>query len=154
MLKPADSLFNSPSDHTLGYSSTVSHMNEKNQANTSTISSMSWNEVLEKLINIVAEPVSKTILGHKYSFMSGLTKHCSHLLARIIAEMVHQCKGEVCVKINNTFIRDHKLSGVILFYIISSLSEGCIVNNFFINYEGSQVILLINLIKFIHLYIR
>lgn len=65
------------------------------QPQTAPISTMSWNEVLEKLIDIVTDPVSKAILGQKNENMNGLTRHCSHLLSRIIAEMVHQYKGDV-----------------------------------------------------------
>lgn len=77
----------------IAYNENISQMNEKNQPVEKI--NLSWNEVLDRLINIVIDPVNKAIIGHKYNTMSGLTRHCSHLLARIVAEMVHQYKGDV-----------------------------------------------------------
>lgn len=83
------------STQNIQYDINISQMNQKNH---SQMLSLSWNDVLERLINIVIDPVTKAISGHKHSCNSGLTKHCSHLLARIVAEMVHQYKGDVSTK--------------------------------------------------------
>ncbi|KAK9703659.1 PHR domain [Popillia japonica] len=56
-------------------------------------STWSWKEVLDRLLKLITEPVSKQLLGHKITPLPGLTKNCCHLLARVIAELVHQCSG-------------------------------------------------------------
>lgn len=53
----------------------------------------SWKEVLNMLLKLVCEPVKQTLLGHKVSYFPGVTRYCSHLLARVVAELVHQCNS-------------------------------------------------------------
>lgn len=55
--------------------------------------SCSWREVLDRLLNLVTEPVRQNLLGHKSVSLPGLTRNCCHLLARVVAELVHQCSA-------------------------------------------------------------
>lgn len=55
--------------------------------------SWNWREVLERLLNLVTEPVKQSLLGYKTISLPGLTRNCCHLLARVVAELVHQCSA-------------------------------------------------------------
>lgn len=65
---------------------------ESNSLNT-IMGMWSWKEVLERLLNIIVEPVVQGLTGVKTSSLPGLTRHCCHLLARVVAELVHQCNA-------------------------------------------------------------
>lgn len=53
----------------------------------------SWKEVLDHLLKLVCEPVNQVLLGQKMAVFPNLTRHCCHLLARVVAELVHQCSS-------------------------------------------------------------
>lgn len=55
--------------------------------------SWAWADVLDRLLNIALEPVRKTLTSQKCNSLPGLTKHCCHLLARVVAELVQQCSA-------------------------------------------------------------
>lgn len=60
----------------------------------STIKGMwSWKDVLDRLLNIIIEPVVQGLTGIKTDSLPGLTRHCCHLLARVVAELVQQCNA-------------------------------------------------------------
>ncbi|KAF5304147.1 hypothetical protein FQA39_LY01932 [Lamprigera yunnana] len=52
-----------------------------------------WKDVLNQLLKLVTEPVNQILLGHKVSYFPNLIRHCCHLLARVVAELVHQCSS-------------------------------------------------------------
>lgn len=52
-----------------------------------------WKEVLDRLLKLVSEPVTQVLQGYKMTFFPNLTRHCCHLLARVVAELVHQCSS-------------------------------------------------------------
>lgn len=52
-----------------------------------------WKDVLDRLLQIVSEPINQTLKNSKTSSLPGLTRHCCHLLARVVAELVHQCSA-------------------------------------------------------------
>lgn len=62
--------------------------------------SMSWSKVLDQLLKLVCEPVTHALLGHKVIFYPNLTKYCCHLLARVVAELVHQCSSTDVSNVN------------------------------------------------------
>lgn len=69
----------------------------------STISGLTWQwpEVLDKLIKIVSDPVVQSLEKNIPFVSTGLTRHCCHLLARVIAELVHQCST---TEVNKTIL--------------------------------------------------
>lgn len=76
-----------------------------------------WNEVLERLLHLVADPVVKSLNQSKASPLPGLTRHCCHLLGRVVAELVHQCSAtEVNIMI---FISGRLGPNLFLFFISS-----------------------------------
>ncbi|KAB0796834.1 hypothetical protein PPYR_10895 [Photinus pyralis] len=52
-----------------------------------------WKEVLDHLLKLVTEPVNQVLLGHRITYFAKLVRHCCHLLARVVAELVHQCSS-------------------------------------------------------------
>lgn len=52
-----------------------------------------WKEVLDRLLNIIVEPVLQGLSGNKANPLPDLTRHCCHLVARVVAELVHQCSS-------------------------------------------------------------
>lgn len=52
-----------------------------------------WREVLDRLLSLVTEPVKQLLLGYKVVSLPGLTRNCCHLLAKVVAELVHQCNA-------------------------------------------------------------
>ncbi|KAL3283878.1 hypothetical protein HHI36_018047 [Cryptolaemus montrouzieri] len=72
----------------------VEQMSYKSQMESSCSGlSWPWKEVLERLLHLVTDPVVKSLQQSKTSPLPGLTKHCCHLLARVVAELVHQCNA-------------------------------------------------------------
>lgn len=60
-------------------------------------SSWTWKDVLDRLLNLIIDPVTNTLMASKINPFADLAKHCCHLLARVIAELVYQCSStEVC----------------------------------------------------------
>ncbi|XP_074033015.1 MYC binding protein highwire isoform X2 [Leptinotarsa decemlineata] len=55
--------------------------------------SWQWNEVLECLINLACDPIMRSLQKSNTSCSLELTKYCCHLLARVLAELVHQCSS-------------------------------------------------------------
>lgn len=82
---------------------------ESNSLNTVT-SMWSWKDVLQCLLNIIIEPVVQGLMGSKTNSLPGLTRHCCHLLARVVAELVHQCHAsEVSISILYFFDQSREL---------------------------------------------
>lgn len=52
-----------------------------------------WNDVLGRLLQIASDPIHQMLKSGKTTSLSSLTKHCCHLLARVVAELVHQCSA-------------------------------------------------------------
>ncbi|XP_044762914.1 E3 ubiquitin-protein ligase MYCBP2 [Coccinella septempunctata] len=73
----------------------VEQMSYKSQMESSCpeLFSWPWTEVLERLLHLVADPVIKSLHLSKVSPLPGLTRHCCHLLGRVVAELVHQCSA-------------------------------------------------------------
>ncbi|KAJ8933506.1 hypothetical protein NQ318_002559, partial [Aromia moschata] len=72
----------------------VEQMSYKSQVESSSCSAnCQWDEVLECLINLASNPVLKNLQKHNVMILPELTKYCCHLLARVIAELVHQCSA-------------------------------------------------------------
>ena len=60
-----------------------------------------WKDVLDRLLQLVSEPINQTLKNSKTTCLPGLTKHCCHLLARVVAELVHQCSTTEVRKLYN-----------------------------------------------------
>lgn len=60
--------------------------------------------MLDRLLNLIIDPVSNALMGSKMNPFADLAKHCCHLLARVIAELVYQCSSSEVS--NNCFIED------------------------------------------------
>ncbi|KAK9891452.1 hypothetical protein WA026_014685 [Henosepilachna vigintioctopunctata] len=72
----------------------VEQMSYKSQMESSCSGlSFQWKEVLDKLLFLVADPIMLSLQQSKVFPLPGLTKHCCHLLARVVAELVHQCNA-------------------------------------------------------------
>lgn len=56
-------------------------------------STWSWKDVLDRLLKLITDPVAIALTGSKFNPFADLAKHCCHLLARVIAELVHQCSS-------------------------------------------------------------
>ncbi|CAH0546546.1 unnamed protein product [Brassicogethes aeneus] len=70
----------------------VEQMSYKSQMESSgNTTNWQWKEILNHLIKIISEPVIKRLHKNKNLPLHSLTKHCCHLLARVVAELVHQC---------------------------------------------------------------
>lgn len=52
-----------------------------------------WTDVLERLINLVSDPIVRVLQKQTAVTLSELSKYCCHLLARVLAELVHQCSS-------------------------------------------------------------
>ncbi|CAG9838821.1 unnamed protein product [Diabrotica balteata] len=52
-----------------------------------------WCDVLECLITLASNPVVRSLHKSTTSSSSDLSKFCCHLLARVLAELVHQCSS-------------------------------------------------------------
>ena len=50
-----------------------------------------WKNVLDRLLSLISDSVKKELTGHRVTMLPELAVHCCHLLARVIAELVHQC---------------------------------------------------------------
>ncbi|KAL1517024.1 hypothetical protein ABEB36_000844 [Hypothenemus hampei] len=53
--------------------------------------SWNWTEVLDRLINLISDPIVRALQKQTNVSLSELSKYCCHLLARVLAELVHQC---------------------------------------------------------------
>ncbi|XP_050301011.1 E3 ubiquitin-protein ligase MYCBP2 isoform X2 [Anthonomus grandis grandis] len=52
-----------------------------------------WTDVLERLINLVSDPIVRILQKQTTVTHSELSKYCCHLLSRVLAELVHQCSS-------------------------------------------------------------
>nr|CAH7734761.1 unnamed protein product [Callosobruchus chinensis] len=72
----------------------VEQMSYKSQVESGNIGvSWQWKQVLECLLDLAANPVIKSLQKYSVAGSSDLTKYCCHLLARVLAELVHQCSA-------------------------------------------------------------
>nr|XP_022909947.1 E3 ubiquitin-protein ligase MYCBP2 isoform X2 [Onthophagus taurus] len=69
----------------------VEQMSYKSQLDLSMGDCLSWKDVLNRLLNLISEPIRKELLDQKSSSLPSLTKNCCHLLARVVSELVTQC---------------------------------------------------------------
>lgn len=53
--------------------------------------SWTWTDVLERLINLVSDPIARVLQKQTTIAPSDLSKYCCNLLGRVLAELVHQC---------------------------------------------------------------
>lgn len=56
-------------------------------------STWTWKDVLDRLLNLIIDPITNALMGSKLNPFADLAKHCCHLLARVIAELVYQCSS-------------------------------------------------------------
>jgi hypothetical protein len=59
-----------------------------------------FQEVLERLLDLVTIPVKQALCQEKTMYSSELVQNCCHLLARVVAELASQSSGtdvSVCV---------------------------------------------------------
>lgn len=55
--------------------------------------SWQWNEVLDALLQLVSQPVVKSMSKDADTSVTNLDSYCCNLLARVLAELVHQCNA-------------------------------------------------------------
>lgn len=87
-----------------------------------------WPEVLDKLIQIVSDPVVQSLQKNTPFVSTGLTRHCCHLLARVIAELVHQCSTTEVTEILNI---SNEMNIIILVFSCRKISK-MLVEEFYI----------------------
>ncbi|XP_056648043.1 E3 ubiquitin-protein ligase MYCBP2 isoform X1 [Diorhabda sublineata] len=71
----------------------VEQMSYKSQIESLSNISWQWSDVLECLINLASNSVVRCLQKSTISYSSDLSKFCCHLLARVLAELVHQCSS-------------------------------------------------------------
>lgn len=72
----------------------VEQINQRSQLESSkqiNASTLTWKDILDLLLNLIIDPVMNALMGSKMNPFADLAKHCCHLLARVIAELVYQC---------------------------------------------------------------
>ncbi|XP_060534839.1 E3 ubiquitin-protein ligase MYCBP2 isoform X2 [Cylas formicarius] len=52
-----------------------------------------WNDILERLMNLVSDPILQVLRKQVTISLPELSKYCCHLLARVLGELVHQCSS-------------------------------------------------------------
>lgn len=96
-LSPSDNsgfpMMNSSETHQ--YPILVEQMSFKSQKESTGCDLLNWSfqEVLDRLLDLILVPVKKTLFQESCSALPSLTLHCCHLLARVISEMASQSSG-------------------------------------------------------------
>jgi E3 ubiquitin-protein ligase MYCBP2 len=58
-----------------------------------TVGNWSFQEVLERLLDLVTIPVKQALCQEKIVYSGELVQNCCHLLARVVAELASQSSG-------------------------------------------------------------
>lgn len=99
--KPNEKSETSDQDHQYNYpllvnaTTSATHINLKNEPN--------WDILLAQLLDIIALPVRSAIISGKKpdNDLKSLSTNCSHLVARVVAELSAQATlSEVTIKVN------------------------------------------------------
>ncbi|XP_018577188.1 E3 ubiquitin-protein ligase MYCBP2-like, partial [Anoplophora glabripennis] len=82
-------IMNRPDSH--HYPILVEQMTYKTQVESNSTPNYQWNDILENLIALAANPVLGKLKQCDITTSPELSKYCCHLLARVVAELVLQC---------------------------------------------------------------
>lgn len=75
--------------------------------------SWTWSDVLDRLLNLVSDPIVRVLQKQTTITLFELSNYCCHLLARVLAELVHQCSSSdvrtyflLVIVVQNRFLCD------------------------------------------------